>query len=141
MNKAYTEQIEELFNSNVTSYSIGKAILPSDYKGNYATFADNYRKGKAKLENMALSSAEKLIKFWEEKKMEAYNELKGFLDDEATGGVKDFDVTGLESGTVVYVDGYYDDKFVLSQNELDIDHKDVYMVDYLNTEIYVYKIA
>lgn len=135
MTKTYTEQIEELFNSKLTSYSIAKSI------GSSPQFVDNYRTSKAKVENMALGKAEALIEYWEEKKMEAYKDLKEFLDLEY-GTVKEFDVDGLLDDKQVEVDPLYkNDKIILSAKELDIDHKDVYMTDYLNQEIYVYKIA
>lgn len=137
VDESIASKVTKLINSELTAYTIGKETGITN---------ENIRKlktGESKIENVRLIQAEKLASYWDEV-VEAYEELKGFLDTEAKGGVKDFDPTPLKNAkkqAIVHVDGYYDDKFVLSQKELDIEHKDVYMVDYLNAEIYVYKIA
>lgn len=70
----YTKKISVLFNEDITSYAIGKAI------GSSAQFVDNYRVGKSKIENMKLGKAEKLVEYFDNYKstqaFKMYEELR-----------------------------------------------------------------
>ena len=59
----YTEMIQQLFDSEITSYRIAKDC------GLSPQYVDNYRVGKSKIKNMALGKAEKLVEYWEEIEM------------------------------------------------------------------------
>lgn len=57
------DKIQELFESDITSYRIAKDC------GTSPQYIDNYRSGKTKIENMALGKAEALINYWGEIKL------------------------------------------------------------------------
>lgn len=61
MEKAMQE-IEELFNSEITDYRLAKA------SGVTLSMIQNYRNGSRKIENMTLKTAGKLCKYIESKK-------------------------------------------------------------------------
>lgn len=63
------KEIEELLNSEISSYKISK-----DSGVAYSLISD-YRNGKRKLENMTLQVANKLIKYTEELKMRNYDKM------------------------------------------------------------------
>ena len=63
------KEIEELLNSEISSYKIAK-----DSGVSYSLISD-YRNGKRKLENMTLQVANKLIKYTEELKMRNYDKM------------------------------------------------------------------
>ena len=63
------KEIEELLNSEISSYKISK-----DSGVAYSLISD-YRNGKRKLENMTLQVAKKLIKYSEELKMRNYDKM------------------------------------------------------------------
>ena len=63
------KEIEELLNSEISSYKISK-----DSEVAYSLISD-YRNGKRKLENMTLQVANKLIKYTEELKMRNYDKM------------------------------------------------------------------
>ena len=60
----YTDIINRLLSSSLTSYKIAKDT------GNSTQFIDNYRTGKSKIENMSLGKAEKLVEYQLKKEME-----------------------------------------------------------------------
>ena len=77
------KEIEELLNSEISSYKISK-----DSGVAYSLISD-YRNGKRKLENMTLQVAKKLIRYSEELKMRNYDKMmvvvnELVLEDEAT---------------------------------------------------------
>ena len=63
------KEIEELLNSEISSYKISK-----DSGVAYSLISD-YRNGKRKLENMTLQVAKKLIRYSEELKMRNYDKM------------------------------------------------------------------
>mgnify|MGYP000977739628 CR=1 FL=1 len=63
------KEIEELLNSEISSYKIAK-----DSGVTYSLLSD-YRNGKRKIENMTLQVANKLIKYTEELKMRNYDKM------------------------------------------------------------------
>ena len=63
------KEIEELLNSEISSYKISK-----DSGVAYSLISD-YRNGKRKLENMTLQVAKKLIRYAEELKMRNYDKM------------------------------------------------------------------
>ena len=63
------KEIEELFNSEISSYKISK-----DSGVSYSLISD-YRNNKRKIENMTLQVANKLIKYTEELKMRNYDKI------------------------------------------------------------------
>ena len=63
------KEIEELLNSEISSYKISK-----DSEVAYSLISD-YRNGKRKLENMTLQVANKLIRYTEELKMRNYDKM------------------------------------------------------------------
>ena len=63
------EQIEELFNSDLTDYRISKDT------GLTLSVIQNYRSGKYELENMSFKVAKKLIRYSEELKMRNYDKM------------------------------------------------------------------
>ena len=63
------KEIEELLNSEISSYKISK-----DSGVSYSLISD-YRNGKRKLENMTLQVANKLIRYTEELKMRNYDKM------------------------------------------------------------------
>lgn len=63
------KEIEELLNSEISSYKISK-----DSGVAYSLISD-YRNGKRKLENMTLQVAKKLIRYSEELKMKNYDKM------------------------------------------------------------------
>ena len=63
------KEIEELLNSEISSYKISKASGVS-----YSLISD-YRNNKRKIENMTLQVANKLIKYTEELKMRNYDKM------------------------------------------------------------------
>lgn len=64
----YTQKINVLFNEEITSYLLGKAI------GSSAQFVDNYKTGKSEIANMKLGQAEKLVTFFDDyKSTQAFN--------------------------------------------------------------------
>ena len=63
------KEIEELLNSEISSYKISK-----DSEVAYSLISD-YRNGKRKLENMTLQVAKKLIRYSEELKMRNYDKM------------------------------------------------------------------
>ena len=63
------KEIEELLNSEISSYKISK-----DSGVAYSLISD-YRNGKRKLENMTLQVAKKLIRYTEELKMRNYDKM------------------------------------------------------------------
>lgn len=63
------KEIEELLNSDISSYKIAK-----DSGVTYSLLSD-YRNGKRKIENMTLQVANKLIKYTEELKMRNYDKM------------------------------------------------------------------
>ena len=83
------KEIEELLNSEISSYKIAK-----DSGVSYSLISD-YRNSKRKIENMTLQVAKKLIKYTEEIKM--INKIKEFVGNE------NFEVT-VE---LVYTDGEF----------------------------------
>ena len=83
------KEIEELLNSEISSYKIAK-----DSGVSYSLISD-YRNSKRKIENMTLQVAKKLIKYTEEIKM--INKIKEFVGNE------NFEVT-IE---LVYTDGEF----------------------------------
>ena len=83
------KEIEELLNSEISSYKIAK-----DSGVSYSLISD-YRNNKRKIENMTLQVANKLIRYSEEIKM--INKIKEFVGNE------NFEVT-IE---LVYTDGEF----------------------------------
>ena len=76
------KEIEELLNSEISSYKIAK-----DSGVSYSLISD-YRNAKRKIENMTLQVANKLIKYTEERKMRNYDKMmvvvnELVLEDEA----------------------------------------------------------
>jgi|GEM_PF-469961 len=63
------QQIEELFNSDLTDYRISKDT------GLTLSVIQNYRSGKYELENMSFKVAKKLIRYSEELKMRNYDKM------------------------------------------------------------------
>ena len=63
------QQIEELFNSNLTDYRISKDT------GITLSVIQKYRSDVSKIENMTLKVANKLIKYTEELKMRNYDKM------------------------------------------------------------------
>ena len=63
------KEIEELLNSEISSYKIAK-----DSGVSYSLISD-YRNAKRKIENMTLQVANKLIKYTEELKMKNYDKM------------------------------------------------------------------
>ncbi|WP_367249824.1 hypothetical protein [uncultured Gemella sp.] len=63
------KEIEELLNSEISSYKIAK-----DSGVSYSLISD-YRNSKRKIENMTLQVAKKLIKYTEELKMRNYDKM------------------------------------------------------------------
>ena len=63
------QQIEELFNSDLTDYKISKDT------GLTLSVIQNYRSGKYELENMSFKVAKKLIRYSEELKMRNYDKM------------------------------------------------------------------
>ena len=63
------KEIEELLNSEISSYKISK-----DSGVTYSLLSD-YRNGKRKIENMTLQVANKLIRYTEELKMRNYDKM------------------------------------------------------------------
>lgn len=63
------KEIEELLNSEISSYKIAK-----DSGVSYSLISD-YRNAKRKIENMTLQVANKLIKYTEELKMRKYDKM------------------------------------------------------------------
>ena len=63
------KEIEELLNSEISSYKIAK-----DSGGSYSLISD-YRNSKRKIENMTLQVANKLIRYTEELKMRNYDKM------------------------------------------------------------------
>ena len=63
------KEIEELLNSEISSYKIAK-----DSGVSYSLISD-YRNNKRKIENMTLQVANKLIKYTEELKMKNYDKM------------------------------------------------------------------
>nr|DAQ82086.1 MAG TPA: hypothetical protein [Caudoviricetes sp.] len=63
------QQIEELFNSDLTDYRISKDT------GLTLSVIQNYRSGKYELENMSFKVAKKLIRYAEELKMRNYDKM------------------------------------------------------------------
>ena len=77
------KEIEELLNSEISSYKIAK-----DSGVSYSLISD-YRNSKRKIENMTLQVANKLIRYSEELKMRNYDKMmvvvnELVLEDEAT---------------------------------------------------------
>ena len=77
------KEIEELLNSEISSYKIAK-----DSGVSYSLISD-YRNAKRKIENMTLQVANKLIKYTEELKMKNYDKMmvvvnELVLEEEAT---------------------------------------------------------
>ena len=77
------KEIEELLNSEISSYKIAK-----DSGVSYSLISD-YRNAKRKIENMTLQVANKLIKYTEELKMRNYDKMmvvvnELVLEEEAT---------------------------------------------------------
>lgn len=58
----YTEQIQELLNSDITSYQLAKQLKEKGYKTSIQFF-DNYRVNKRPIKNMPLEKAEMLIEY------------------------------------------------------------------------------
>lgn len=63
------QQIEELFNSDLTDYRISKDT------GITLSVIQKYRNDASKIENMTLKVANKLIKYTEELKMRNYDKM------------------------------------------------------------------
>lgn len=63
------KEIEELLNSEISSYKIAK-----DSGVSYSLISD-YRNAKRKIENMTIQVANKLIKYTEERKMRNYDKM------------------------------------------------------------------
>lgn len=63
------KEIEELLNSEISSYKIAK-----DSGVSYSLISD-YRNAKRKIENMTLQVAKKLIRYSEELKMRNYDKM------------------------------------------------------------------
>ena len=83
MIKKAMQEIEELFNSEITDYRLAKD------SGVALSMIQNYRNGSRKIENMTLKTAEKLIKYTEDLKMKNYDKLMAVvnelvLEEEAT---------------------------------------------------------
>ncbi len=77
------KEIEELLNSEISSYKIAK-----DSGVSFSLISD-YRNGKRKIENMTLQVAKRLLRYAEELKMRNYDKMmvvvnELVLDDGAT---------------------------------------------------------
>ncbi|XJS09827.1 hypothetical protein ACF3NG_06685 [Aerococcaceae bacterium WGS1372] len=88
----YMETIQQLLNSNRTSYSIAKDT------GLSPQYVDNYRSGKSKLENMALGKAEILVEY--KSKLEEIEMIKNMTIEEFYM----LDEVSVESDGFYYVD-------------------------------------
>ena len=73
------KEIEELLNSEISSYKISK-----DSGVAYSLISD-YRNGKRKLENMTLQVAKKLIRYSEELKMRNYEKMMVVVNELVLG--------------------------------------------------------
>ena len=69
------KEIEELLNSEISSYKIAK-----DSGVSYSLISD-YRNAKRKIENMTLQVAKKLIRYSEELKMRNYDKMMVILNE------------------------------------------------------------
>ena len=69
------KEIEELLNSEISSYKIAK-----DSGVSYSLISD-YRNSKRKIENMTLQVAKKLIKYTEELKMRNYDKMMVIVNE------------------------------------------------------------
>jgi len=69
------KEIEELLNSEISSYKIAK-----DSGVSYSLISD-YRNAKRKIENMTLQVANKLIKYTEELKMRNYDKMMVIVNE------------------------------------------------------------
>ena len=69
------KEIEELLNSEISSYKIAK-----DSGVSYSLISD-YRNSKRKIENMTLQVAKKLIKYTEELKMRNYDKMMEIVNE------------------------------------------------------------
>lgn len=85
------KEIEELLNSEISSYKIAK-----DSGVSYSLISD-YRNAKRKIENMTLQVANKLIKYTEELKMRNYDKMMVVVNELV-----------LEEGA--WVDFWFEDK-------------------------------
>lgn len=70
----YTETINKLFQTDITSYQIAKDLCLSPQ------YIDNYRTGRSKIENMRLGKAELLVDYYNGLAQEKYmkNERSNF---------------------------------------------------------------
>lgn len=93
-----TQKIKVLFNEDLTSYSIGKAI------GATPQFVDNYRAKGSSIENMRLGKAEKLIELYEQYKAKQTEEIYNVV------------LNASKTGTSLYFVVEYDGKILANKN-------------------------
>ncbi|MFB8468341.1 hypothetical protein [Enterococcus thailandicus] len=140
-----TNKIQALFDSKISAYAIEK---DTDIRRMTIT---NYRNGKADILNMSLDKAIKLQEFWEELVMEEYESLKTFIENDYAekdfghGDLEEFDPEKIMNGETVEV--LSDDfghkhsrvKVIISSDDLKLnDTLDVYTVNFMDKEVYVY---